>query len=800
MGAAVQHVEGTAGRPGGGGFGTAAVFWTTLSTILGAILFLRMGYAIANVGLVGALAIIVLGHLVTIPAALAIAEIATNQRVAGGGVYFVLSRSFGLRIGGSIGIALYLSQAISIAFYVIAFGEAFRPTLSELAARHAWLPDDLRIVTLPTLGILWLALRAKGARLGMSLLVVVAITLLVSLVLFFLGDNTRPINLDTAFARISHGDSFFLVFAICFPAFTGLTAGVGLSGDLRDPKVSIPKGTLAAVLAGLVVYVLVVLKLAAAATPIELATDTLVMSKIALWPPIIPIGLACATISSALGSIIVAPRTLQALSADRVIPDGRLSDWLREMRASDDEPLNAASLTTVIALLFVLAGDVDSVAQIITMFFLITYGAICAVSLLERFAGDPTYRPSFHSRWYISLFGAVISLIFMFQIDTGYAIAALFALAGIYFFVRTRSAGRGESVELLRGTLFQIGRWIQIKMQRSKENPGDEAWRPAAVCLSDASFDRRAALDLLRWIAHRHGFATYIHYIEGFLSKKSAVEAREVKDRLIRLVGMTRGNIQVDTMVSPSYTSAFSQLIQLPGSSGIENNLVIFEYDKAEPVALDYALDHFQLAAATGFDTIVLGSSARGYGARMTMHLWLPPGDYGGANLLILIGYVLASHPDWRGSEIRVFDVVPHAEREARRGELRDLVRSGRLPIAESHIDVIALENGLNRRELICERSRDADFTLVGLRRESVRRQGAESFSGYDAIGNVGFVIAVSDVDLERDEQAPEAVRVAESKKQPAEPVAADPATKASGDEPPPDADQAPRGSASANS
>jgi amino acid transporter len=125
MGMAAE--SGAAARSVENGFGTSAVFWTTLSTILGAILFLRMGYAVAHVGMVGAIAVVVLGHLVTIPAALAIAEIATNQRVAGGGVYYVLSRSFGLRIGGSIGIALFLSQAISIAFYVIAFGEAFRP-------------------------------------------------------------------------------------------------------------------------------------------------------------------------------------------------------------------------------------------------------------------------------------------------------------------------------------------------------------------------------------------------------------------------------------------------------------------------------------------------------------------------------------------------------------------------------------------------------------------------------------------------------------------------------------------------
>ena len=111
----------------GHGFGTAPVFLASISTILGAILFLRFGYAVGNVGLLKTLAIIVLGHLVTIPTVLAVSEIATNRRVAGGGAYYIVSRSFGTSIGGTIGIALYISQAISIAFYMVAFAEAFEP-------------------------------------------------------------------------------------------------------------------------------------------------------------------------------------------------------------------------------------------------------------------------------------------------------------------------------------------------------------------------------------------------------------------------------------------------------------------------------------------------------------------------------------------------------------------------------------------------------------------------------------------------------------------------------------------------
>ena len=113
--------------PRGHGFGTAPVFLAAISTILGAILFLRFGYAVGHVGLAGAALIILIGHAITIPTGLAVAETATNLRVEGGGEYFIISRSFGATVGGAIGISLYLSQAISVAFYLIAFAEAFRP-------------------------------------------------------------------------------------------------------------------------------------------------------------------------------------------------------------------------------------------------------------------------------------------------------------------------------------------------------------------------------------------------------------------------------------------------------------------------------------------------------------------------------------------------------------------------------------------------------------------------------------------------------------------------------------------------
>jgi amino acid transporter len=133
--------------------GTLPVFLTSISSILGAILFLRMGYATGVLGFFGVLTIIILGHLITIPTALAISELATNTRVEGGGEYFIISRSFGLNIGTTIGLALYLSQAISIAFYIISFTEAFNPILAYLDNTYGF-TFPKQIISIPTFLIL----------------------------------------------------------------------------------------------------------------------------------------------------------------------------------------------------------------------------------------------------------------------------------------------------------------------------------------------------------------------------------------------------------------------------------------------------------------------------------------------------------------------------------------------------------------------------------------------------------------------------------------------------------------------
>ncbi|MBT8316652.1 MAG: amino acid permease, partial [Lutibacter sp.] len=487
-------------------FGTLPVFLTAISTILGAVMFLRFGFAVGSVGFLGALFIIIIGHMVTIPTAMALAEIATNQKVEGGGEYFIISRSFGLNIGAAIGITLYLSQAVSVAFYVIAFAESFEAIKPWVASEFGYDLYDNRLFSIPALLLLIWLMVTKGADLGMKALYVVVTILAISLILFFLGNTQFSEVFDSSqlFNNVSSDKGFFYVFAIIFPAFTGITAGVGLSGDLKDPKTSIPLGTLAATIIGMVIYVFLALKLTSSASTADLVNDQLIMSKIALWGPIIPIGLAAATISSALGSFMVAPRTLQAIGSDHVFPNKFINKFVAKGTEENNEPRNATILTSAIALIFVLMGDVNAVAEIISMFFMVTYGSLCLISFMQHFAADPSYRPSFKSKWYLSLLGAVMSIYLMFKINTPYALAAIALMLILYSYITLKSENKKGMATIFQGVIHQFSRTLQVFLQKTDKDNNEENWRPSVLCLSKDSFERYGALELMKWISHRY--------------------------------------------------------------------------------------------------------------------------------------------------------------------------------------------------------------------------------------------------------------------------------------------------------
>ena len=741
---------GNSSQPGLG-FGTAPVFLASISTILGAILFLRFGYAVANVGLWGSLVIIVLGHLVTIPTVLAVSEIATNRRVAGGGAYFIISRSFGTSIGGAIGIALYLSQAISVAFYLVAFAEAFAPLYEWLASTYG-IKTDPRWVSLPSTVMLGALILTKGANLGVRALWIVSAILGASIVAFLLGqapESIRPGGVNLT-ARIEGGDSFGIVFATCFPAFTGMIAGLGLSGDLKNPQKSIPLGTIAATFTGMIVYAMVAIKLAQSATPEALDADQFVMAQIALWGPAIYIGLGAAALSSALGSILVAPRTLQALARDRVLPVPKLNRLLEKGWGRTGEPVYATCVSSAIAIAFVIMGDVDFIAQILSMFFMVTYGALCLVSFLEYFAGNPSYRPTFHSRWYLSLLGAVMCGLMMIQMNLFYALVAISIMVATYFGLRRTRKGERDLTAIFQGTMFQLTRWLQITLQKNRVEKSEGGWRPSIVAVTRFGERRLGHFDLLRWISHRHGFGHFVQFFQGDYSSAGENEARTHVSKLIERTEVSGAGIFVGSLICPSFRMALAQTLQMPGISGLPNNCVLLEFDKEHPEEIIETAQGAHLAAESMFNVLVLRSTDYRFGYRSSIHLWVTEENLANAPLMLLLAYIIVGHREWRRAEIRLFACFDSGDGEKETHTLSRMMTEGRLPISRQNVTSISCTDAETLEQEVARQSSKADLVIAGLTADEVTSGEAErALQCYEGANDVLFVHASENVSIE---------------------------------------------------
>ncbi|MBD3276198.1 MAG: amino acid permease, partial [Candidatus Marinimicrobia bacterium] len=361
-------------------FGTfAGVFTPNVLTILGIIYFLRLGWVTGQAGLVGALIIVGLANLISLLTGLSLASVSTAMDVKTGGTYYIISRTLGLEVGGAIGIPLYLSQAISVAFYIIGFVEALISVLPGLEPQLAATAIVLFFGILAFIGADFV-LRIQYGILGLLILGVISL---------FAGSWGSPVA-PTMMAPDQADATFWQVFAVFFPAVTGIAIGVSMSGDLRDPNTSIKNGTLASIIVTSVIYLASTVWISTHATSEELINNNLIMQQIARWPIFILLGVWAATLSSALGSVLAAPRTLQALAYDRVLPK-----FLASQLGSKTEPRAAVLLTTGIAVAVIWMGDLNFVAVIISMFFLNTYGMINLTAGLEKMSGNPSYRPKF---------------------------------------------------------------------------------------------------------------------------------------------------------------------------------------------------------------------------------------------------------------------------------------------------------------------------------------------------------------------------------------------------------------------
>jgi amino acid transporter len=399
------------------------VFVANVLTTFGVIIFLRMGWVVGNAGLWEALLILGIANTITFLTALSLSAIATNIKIGGGGAYYLISRSLGLEIGGSIGVPLFLAQAVAVGFYLTGFVESL----------HFLMPDlDVKLAGTVTLVVLFV-IAWVSTDLAVKTQYLILACLVLALASFFAGWSPLEnwdTNLEPAYAP---GQTFWTVFALFFPAVTGFMSGASMSGDLKNPSRSIPLGTIWAVVVTFLVYGSVMVWLAVSAPRGELLGNRLVMKDVALFGPLIFLGLWAATLSSALASLLAAPRTLQALAADGVVP--RL---LARGAGRQNEPRLAMIFTFVLAEAALLFGSVDLIAPVMTMFFLATFGGVNLVAGLERWVSNPSYRPTFRVHWLPSLLGAAGCFFVMLVLNPAATVVAVLFCFGVYSLLKRR--------------------------------------------------------------------------------------------------------------------------------------------------------------------------------------------------------------------------------------------------------------------------------------------------------------------------------------------------------------------------
>jgi hypothetical protein len=331
----------------------------------------------------------------------------------------------------------------------------------------------------------------------------------------------------------------------------------------------------------------------------------------------------------------------------------------------------------------------------------------------------------------------------MFQISALYTFMALSILVLLYIYIDNLHKNRKGLESIFANSIFQINRHLQVYIQRQKNARAEKEWRPSAICISKNTFKYDLALRLLNWISYKFGFGTYLHFIKDFYSKETNEQANEELNKILRNVN-TQNSVFIDTIVSPSNTSAIVQAIQLPGIAGMENNMLIFDFDKEEPNELDIIVDNYKVVNAGEFDICILGVSRKPIYYKNGIHLWIKTFDEMNANLMILISFIILGHPDWKKSNIKIHYICLEKEVEKVKQWMNELIKSGRMPIFSQNIDIVIREENVPVKNIINNHSSEAGLTIIGYTPEDVKLNGREVFEGYDELGNVLFVNACS--------------------------------------------------------
>jgi amino acid transporter len=723
----------------------AGVFTPSILTILGIILFLRLGYVVGNAGLARTLMILVLANGISVLTSISLSAIATNIKVKGGGDYYLISRTLGPEFGGALGIVLFLAQSVSIGFYCIGFGEVLA-RLWPLSFFGSHWSQIVAVIAVACLFILaWL-----GADWATRFQYVVMGILTAALISFFVGGIMQwdPAKLSLNWRAPADGPSFWILFAIFFPAVTGFTQGISMSGDLKDAGKSLPIGTFLAVGVSIGVYFVAAILFSAALPQSILRGDYTAMETVAVFGVLITAGVISATLSSAMASFLGAPRILQSLASDRIFP------FLLPFAKGSGEtnnPRRGVLLSAGIALATIGLGNLNVIAPIVSMFFLISYGLLNYATYYETRAASPFFRPRF--KWFdgrLSLLGSLACLGVMLAIDIAAGLVATAVLFSLYQYLR-RTSGPARWADGTRSYHLQQVRDHLLAAAAEPEHPRD--WRPQLLLFSDRSEKRDPLLKLAGWISGNTGLITVVQVIEesGAKAIKLQLEAEETLQK-----EMAAYDLGVFPLVvtSKNFELGLDMLVQSSGIGPLQTNTILFGWLSGESnkrphirkilydrrlkrvfkqgrniVILDAKENHWQSMLATP-------ESER----RIDVWWW----DDATGRLMLLLAHLISRSAEWNDARIRVLSAQKEVSTDAPSENLATFLDDVRITAEPVELELVDAD-------AVVQHSEDASLVLVPFQIKSESALGPFGqpvMNLIERLPSVALVLATEDIDL----------------------------------------------------
>ena len=634
-------------------------------------MFLRFGQITGQSGIVNAIIILLLAKTITTLTAVSLAAIATNTRVKGGGAYYLISRSLGVEFGGGIAFVFYLAQAVSVAMYVIGFAEAFVAAFPDLGMdqRTAATLANLLVFATVIVGAGW-AIRIQYGILAILVLAILSFAVGAG------GQFSFDRLADNMDSRYLPGDNFLVMFALFFPAATGIMAGANMSGDLRDPAKSLPTGTFAAIFITALIYFGLIFFLGGSVERTELINNSFVMRDVAVWPVLIVAGVFAATLSSALGSMMGAPRILQAFARDNVFSGLR---FLAKGSGINGEPRRAIILTALVSQAAILLGDLNAIAPIITMFFMLTYGTLNLACFYELYSRNPSFRPRFKfAHWGLALAGTAGCGIAMLLMDPLWAIASVVFMAGLYALIR-RAGIQARWGDVSSGVAFERARKALLRLEAEPQHAKN--WRPIVLALTGRGRHRLAQYG--HWLTAGHGVLSLGQVITGDVD--SRIERQNRAEKSLRHFISNEGLAAFPAVVvDEDLLEGAKSLLQCHGIGGIRPNTVLLGWGD-DPDEIERFAAVLQLCTRLERNIVILKPAQDQFEESEDLregeiHIWW--NNRQSAPLMLILGHLLLQNTEFRRRKVRLIYVVP--EEAGRAGALEhlvDITRRARLDI-----------------------------------------------------------------------------------------------------------------------